>query len=75
MLRITLANESVEIDEGTSEAFCAVIEDPMAVLERDVTVFLHTLSDTAQGVIHVSYFAWLLFNICVRSLLELWELA
>ena len=46
---VSLAQDVVNITEGDNGTFCAVIDDPMIQLDRDVTVILETLRNTALG--------------------------
>ena len=54
VLRVSLAEEFVNITEGDSGTFCAVIEDSSAQLERNVTVILHTFAGSAEGNVTTS---------------------
>ncbi len=43
---VSLVEDNVDIVEGDSGTFCAVIEDPN---ERSISVTLHTMEGTAEG--------------------------
>ncbi len=49
VLPVSLADESVDILEGDSGRFCAVIDDPTVQLDREVSVTLYTLQKTAAS--------------------------
>lgn len=48
-MNVSLAEELVNITEGETGSFCADIENPMVELERDISVSLFTLEDSATG--------------------------
>ncbi len=48
--RVSLAEDNVNIIEGDSGTFCAVIEDPAAVVDGSIPITLHTMEGTAEGV-------------------------
>ena len=52
---MTLTNETVEITEGNNGSFCAVIVDPPAMLDRNITVILHTLMGTAERMLYMKF--------------------
>ncbi len=53
VVTVSLTEEFVFIAEGDTGSFCAAIEDPMVELDREVTVFLFTIGDTAEGELHI----------------------
>ncbi len=57
MLRVSLTTENVDIVEGDNGVFCAFIEDPNVVLERNVSVTLNTMEGTAEGDLYTGIFA------------------
>ena len=50
--RVTLSG-IVEIIEGNKGSFCAVIVDPPNILDRNITVILHTLKGTAERMLYM----------------------
>lgn len=58
VITVSLANEVVDIVEGSSGLFCAVIEDPTVQLDRQVLVEFFNRDITAKGmhVLHLGNF-------------------
>ncbi len=47
---MSLTEDNVNIIEGDNGTFCAAIEDPAAVVDGIISVTLHTMEGTAEGV-------------------------
>ncbi len=50
IVRVSLAEDNVIITEGDNGTFCVVIEDPAVVVDGIISVTLHTMEGTAEGV-------------------------
>ncbi len=66
LIRLSLVEVNVNIIEGDKGVFCAVIEDPTVVVNRNISVSLHTMEGTAEGVASRFYYPILtIVRLCI----------
>lgn len=73
VFNVSLARDTVDIPEGDTGSFCAVIVDPTVVLERDVPVNLSTMGGTATSedpVLNLMHCNSAILPVCLCKLLK-----